>query len=109
MTDNIFFFKDLEKVASYVPEPDSSFQSLAVGQKFWLEVEVKNAQLAMYLFKWLNDTNDDKKHWELLGCSLNTIFTGKPVSSNILDDIQHVLDKYSQEPLDDYNKNRTYN
>ena len=88
------FFDDIERHFELMNEPDYALAShkFEVGKKLYLEVEVQDSEMTMWLFKWLYGKGKDEKQHTPFGCKLETIHFNNPSNAELKQKLLQLAD-----------------
>lgn len=88
------FFDDIERHFELINEPDYALatQKFDIGKKLYLEVEVQDSEMTMWLFKWLYGKGKDKKQHTPFGCKLETIHFSNPSNAELKQKLLELAD-----------------
>lgn len=88
------FFDDIERHFELmnVPGYELASQKFDIGKKLYLEVEVQDSEMTMWLFKWLYGKVKDKKQHTPFGCKLETIHFSNPSNAELKQKLLQLAD-----------------
>lgn len=88
------FFDDIERHFELINEPNYALatQKFDIGKKLYLEVEVQDSEMTMWLFKWLYGKGKDGKQQTPFGCKLQAIHSGNSSNSELKQKLLELVD-----------------
>ena len=88
------FFHDIERHFELINEPNHALatQKFDIGKKLYLEVEVQDSEMTMWVFRWLYAKGKHEKQNTPLACKLETIQFSNPSNAELKQKLLQLAD-----------------